>query len=297
MRAVHVCTEQPMLSPLHRRGMQLNKRSMNLGLSAFPLGLLFLFSLFFLWWSREVIGPVEFCPSQYLTEERSELHNILLESFTSECFSEPFRQVWLFFGLPGAGKTTYINSRLLVSINRTLPVIGPDIFLEWLGEFQEGREKALEFDGIDITGLANSCHEEAKYLAGQAANRLIQSGCSFIYDGTGSDLALYTRFLNLLFEKNFTVTAVYIHTSLEKASQRVDIRASETHRFVPQKVLRRCAAVVLENFRTSFATTANASLVFDNDTKDFMPVWSQRGGRTRCLMPAKCADMRLPFAP
>ncbi|MEZ4384478.1 MAG: zeta toxin family protein [Nannocystaceae bacterium] len=171
----------------------------------------------------------------------------------------------IMMGLPGAGKSSAVDRE--VKDQHKYVRIDPDAAKEGLPEYQAGVK-----DGDP--GIATKVHAESKSITRAVVTEARRHGRNFIYDTTGATLPV--DFIDDLKREHYTVKLVYVHAPLETAKARVERRAEETKRYVPQYVLD-IAAADLPGALEAEAPKAHEVVLYDNSGDEIELVWRGPG--------------------
>jgi predicted kinase len=122
----------------------------------------------------------------------------------------------LMFGLPAAGKTSYIYDNYLLN-NHTL--VCADTIKEGLPHYDKNK--------------AHLVHQESVELAEKEVYNLADMGTNILMDGGGINNRYTLRIVNYLKDKGYKINIIFIDTPLETCLERNQARMDAGERFVP----------------------------------------------------------------
>lgn len=180
------------------------------------------------------------------TEERSNLHNEIIEAVYSDAAEVPCeRQAIIAGGLGGAGKTTLLENQAGIELARFI-TINPDNFKEELAK----RGSVPEIEGLSPMECSVLVHEESSYLARQLARRALADGKNLIWDVTMSSATSTVQRIDELRASGYErVDGIFVDIPIETSVTRTTDRHRRGHdrflageglggRYVPAEVIR-----------------------------------------------------------
>jgi predicted ABC-type ATPase len=180
------------------------------------------------------------------TDQRSELHNEIIEAVYSEAAEVPCeRQAIIAGGLGGAGKTTLLERQAGIDLSQYV-TINPDNFKEELAK----RGSIPEIEGLSPMECTVLAHEESSYLARQLARRALAEGKNVIWDVTMSSAESTVQRIDELRGSGYQrVDGIFVGIPIETSVTRSNDRHRRGHdrflageglggRYVPAEVIR-----------------------------------------------------------
>lgn len=183
---------------------------------------------------------------QIYTEERSRLHDSLIEDMYTKAANVPcdFEAI-VAGGLGGAGKTTVLREHAGIDTTKYL-MINPDNFKEEMAR----RGMLPEVEGLSPMEASDLAHEESSYLAKRLARRAQAEGKNLIWDITMATKDSTEDRIGKLNEAGYArIDGIFVDIPIETSVKRTESRHREGHddyrsgvgfggRFVPPEVIR-----------------------------------------------------------
>jgi hypothetical protein len=179
------------------------------------------------------------------TDERSELHEEIIESVYSAAAQVPCeKQAIIAGGLGGAGKTTVLEKQAGIDLSNYI-TINPDNFKEELAK----RGSIPEIEGLSPMESSALVHEESSYLARQLARRAQADGKNIIWDITMSSTPSTTQRVNELRASGYQrVDGIFVDIPIDTSAARTAERHRRGHdnylngdglggRYIPAEVI------------------------------------------------------------
>lgn len=234
------------------------------------------------------------------SEARLAEQTALLDDLMQEASAVPSgREVVIMGGLPGAGKTTALNSDAAASLGidiKNYAGVNPDDMKDLL----VNRGMTPRWEGISPMEGAWLMHEESSTLAKSYFDKLLGEGKNIALDVTMGGLGSFkgdTGYLAKLAAQGYKIKMVYVDTRLETSLSRADDRhrrgldKPNGGRMVPDKEILNAKSTQGNNSRNrdNFETLkgqADEWYTFDNDGKqpELVDSWDTRHlGRERAL--------------
>jgi predicted ABC-type ATPase len=171
-------------------------------------------------------------PAGCYTPARRTLHDRIIQEYisTSRCITRARPIAIMTGGLPGSGKSTFIN-RYADWINN------PAIFKI---DADEVRAKLPEYQGWN----AAATHEETSDIVNRLIDIVGGSGCSYdvLYDGTMVNSRKYNALMDKLIIAGYDVYLIYIKIPLSVSIERALKRYQRSGRYVPLQIVRETAS-------------------------------------------------------
>lgn len=199
-------------------------------------------------------------PIKIYEEERKTLHQLIIKRKTANSESKEPASAVLTAGGSGAGKSFFVEEYFLKSEDEEYVLIDSDNIKEELPEYVELIAQG-NLDAADIV------HGESGDIADLLLNFCIENQYSFIYDGTMSKYEKYVDLIAKLRDHNFSVAGLYVDIDVEVALERARVRAANTGRAVPEKVIRETNAKSAPTFHSLYKKMDYA-LWFNNSKTD-----------------------------
>lgn len=169
-------------------------------------------------------------------------------------------------GAPASGKSSGLRG---IDTSKFV-LVDPDGIKEKIPEYK----RATEDRSKTYKKAALMAHEESSALAKEITKRAIDDGHHVLIDGTGANKESFEKKMKQLQDKGYHVHVIASHLHEEEGVARAKVRAENTGRDVPEKVIRDAYKAVPKNF-LSIVKKADTAHVVDNRGKGGRLVWSK----------------------
>lgn len=193
------------------------------------------------------------------TKDRSKAHKLLILKKTQDMATSSNPLCVLFGGGSGSGKSTYLEELYSDKLSEAV-FIDADEIKEHIPEYKEFLTNLNNDISVQAAFLV---HTESSDISMDLIDHCIELNLSYIYVGTMSYEPTYTKRIQLMQEKGYTIEGIYIDVAIDVCLKRADIRAKETGREVLPRITtasNQNSAIVFLNLKPEF----DKVLMFNN---------------------------------
>jgi predicted ABC-type ATPase len=167
--------------------------------------------------------PLSVRPVSYLALSLQQI----VQQIAAETHSEASPVLVHMLGIPGAGKTTFINELSRCWEDRAPVLVGFDQIMESMPEYRDAEDKEAAFAAYELPA------REAGY---RLIHDLLQSRASILFDNGGS-ASCHLDLLRFAKENGYRVAVVSILSSPGAARERLLQRFADEGRYTPHEYL------------------------------------------------------------